>query len=127
MDTASIRTTPEVVPNARAERDLSLYRERGDQIQTLGEDVFGVPSCTDRKVYPLRYARRSGVKGISTLAVAAGDPFKAASKMTSCAGCGDRFSRRDMIEVGDEDLVFGHEVLEGERYCRPCARRRGVL
>jgi hypothetical protein len=143
--------------NARAERALELYRERGEEISSLGEDTFEVPSCTGRGVYIVRYGgeveactckdfeirgeackhllavgimharRRSGVKVVSTLAVAAGDPFKAASKMAECAGCGERSAHEDVVEIGPELLTFGLEVLEGERYCRLCARRRGVL
>jgi len=31
-----------------------------------------------------------------------------------------------LVEVGPEHAAHGHGVLEGERYCRPCATRAGV-
>jgi hypothetical protein len=158
VDTTTVaHPAPPTNPNARAERALELYRARVEEISSLGEDNFEVPSCTGRGLYIVRYGgevesctckdfeirgeackhllavgiaharRRSGVKVVSTLAVAAGDPFKAASKTAECAGCGKRSAHGDVVEIGPELLTFGIKVLEGERYCRPCARRRGVL
>jgi len=51
----------------------------------------------------------------------------ARSKTAPCSGCGGRFPNRETVEVGLEHVAHGHEVLEGQRYCRPCAHRRGVL
>ena len=48
-------------------------------------------------------------------------------KTRPCSGCGERFPRRELVEVHRDHEHFGYEVLEGERYCRPCARRHGVL
>ena len=141
--------------NARAERALALYREHGHEIQDLGEGTFEVPSCTGREIYRVRYGgkveescscpdwkfghvckhllcvgiaharRRGGVKEISAIAVAAGDPFKAAAGTARCVGCPERFPRRKLVTVREgrhDDLVF----FDGDKVCRPCARRNGV-
>ncbi len=49
--------------------------------------------------------------------------------LRQCAGCGDRFAGRELVEVGPEQAEWSLAVSEGERYCRPngCARRHGVL
>ena len=47
----------------------------------------------------------------------------ARAKTGRCDGCGERFPRRDLLEAMEDD--FG--VFEGERLCRPCAHRCGVL
>jgi hypothetical protein len=54
-------------------------------------------------------------------------PAERQPKRYRCCGCAERFVCRELIEVGPELVAFGHEVLEGERYCRSCARKRGVL
>ncbi len=46
-----------------------------------------------------------------------------------CAGCGERFAGRQLVEVGPEEAEWTLAVSEGERYCRPngCARHQGLL
>ena len=44
-------------------------------------------------------------------------------RLQECAGCGDRFTGRDLFEVGDDHLTF----FEGDELCRPCAAKHGVL
>ena len=63
----------------------------------------------------------------TTKSSATAHPSTTAEKTRPCSGCGERHPRRELVEVGPEHLAFGHGVREGERYCRPCARRRGVL
>ncbi len=41
-------------------------------------------------------------------------------------GCGDRFPRGDLVEVGPEQLAFGYGIAEGERYCQKCAHKHGI-
>jgi hypothetical protein len=56
MATTSIRTTtPEVTPNARAERALRLFEERGHEIEHVVGDDYLVPSCSGRGAYRVRY------------------------------------------------------------------------
>ena len=38
-------------------------------------------------------------------------------------GVGDRFTGRDLFEVGDDHLTF----FEGDELCLPCAVKHGVL
>ncbi len=59
--------------------------------------------------------RGSGCKHIICATVAR-------AKTGRCDGCGERFPRRDMYEVGDDHLTF----FEGDELCRPCATRAGV-
>ena len=46
---------------------------------------------------------------------------------TPCVACGEGFALREQVEVGPEQAEHSLDVREGERYCRPCARRHGVL
>ena len=50
----------------------------------------------------------------------------ARAKSARCSGCGERFPRRRLVEVGPEEASWGY-TLEGEMYCEACARRAGVL
>jgi hypothetical protein len=50
-----------------------------------------------------------------------------ANRLRECAGCRERFAGRELVEVGPEQAEHGLQVREGEPYCRPCARQRGVL
>jgi hypothetical protein len=57
----------------------------------------------------------------------AGDPFTALPKprTAECVGCRQRFPRRELLIVQDDrhdNVVF----FEGDKVCRPCARRNGV-
>jgi len=132
--------------STRAERALRLFEERGEDIRRIGPETFEVPSCSGRAVYIVRYggleescscldfayrgeackhllcvgiahaARRSGVREVRTVAVAGGDPFKAASKRRAgCAGCGQRFRRGELVEV-QESLTFH----AGDLLCSEC-------
>ena len=49
----------------------------------------------------------------------------ARAKSTRCSGCGEVRLRRETVEVGPEKAEMG-DAFEGQRYCSPCARRRGV-
>ena len=48
-------------------------------------------------------------------------------KMASCSGCGQRYRRRKLREVGPEEASWTLTVHEGQALCRPCARTHGVL
>ncbi len=48
---------------------------------------------------------------------------RTARRSRLCDGCGERVWRRDLVEVGDDSLVF----FEGDELCRPCARAHGEL
>lgn len=49
------------------------------------------------------------------------------SMLHPCASCGDRFSRRDLFEVGPQEAEWTLIASEGDALCRPCCRRHGVL
>ena len=127
-------------------RALDLYREHGEDLQNLGEDVFEVPSCTGRKVYRVRYggeveacecpdfqfghvckhllavgiahaARRSGVREVCLPAAVAGDPFKAAGSRKGCPAC-----YSGMVYIGvEEDGEETHQPIPCRR-CHPETR-----
>ncbi len=44
-------------------------------------------------------------------------------RLRECAGCGGRYSGRDLFEVGDDNLTF----FEGDELCEGCAADHGVL
>jgi hypothetical protein len=48
-------------------------------------------------------------------------------KTASCSGCSQRFSRRELREVGPEEASWSLTVCEGQALCRPCTRTHGVL
>lgn len=48
-------------------------------------------------------------------------------RLLACSGCGERFSGRELVEVGPEVAEHSLTVSEGERLCGRCAGRHGVL
>ncbi len=50
-----------------------------------------------------------------------------APRRCRCADCGGRFRGRDVVRVGPEQAERSYTAFEGEVFCRPCARRHGVL
>ena len=116
----------------REQRGLALWREHAAEIRfDAAERVWLVPSTSDSgtSVYEVTIGRNgascecrdfefrgSGCKHIVAATVAR-------AKTGRCDGCGGRFPRRDMYEVGDDNLTF----FEGDELCRPCAGRHGVL
>ena len=138
-------------PTTRAERALRLFAERGSLIRAVASDTFEVPSCGMRgKRYIVRYggsvescsckdfqfghtckhllavgimhaARRSGVREVRTVRVAAGDPFKAVSKKRA-ATIATALAAEECVECGvsvagpDEGVV----ALNGDVLCHGC-------
>jgi hypothetical protein len=115
----------------REQRGLELYREHADAIRfDAAERVWLVPSQHDStSVYEVTLGRRGescecrdhGRRGATCKHIVAATIARA--KTGRCDGCGERFPRRDMYEVGDDHLTF----FEGDELCRPCALRHGVL
>ena len=48
-------------------------------------------------------------------------------KTASCSGCGQRFPRRELREVGAEEASWSLTACEGQALCRSCTRQHGVL
>jgi hypothetical protein len=129
MDTATVHQ-----PTTREARGLALYRERGDGIERGAPDFYLVPSQDGERFYHVDYAsetcdcpdfRRHGeaCKHVYAVGVKLAKRRGSASR---CSGCGERFPKRQTVEVGPETAEMG-DALEGQRFCSPCARRRGVL
>ncbi len=126
IDQSLAHPAPE--PTTRLERGAELYHDLFDRFAYVGGGVYLVPSGSDAtSVYEVSlrgercecadHKHRGGrCKYILALRI-----FKA--RTGTCAGCGERHRHRDMFEVGDDHLTF----FEGERFCRPCAHRCGVL
>ena len=122
-------------PSTRGQRGLVLYREHAAEIRfDAQERVWLVPSQNDAtSVYEVTLGARGEFcecadfehRGARCKHVYAATIAR--SKTRPCSGCGGLFPRRELVEVGPEHLAFGHGVREGERYCRPCGRRAGVL
>ena len=53
--------------------------------------------------------------------------FTSKEKTASCSGCGQRFLRRELREVGSEEASWSLTVREGQALRRSCARQHGVL
>ncbi|MDP8952336.1 MAG: SWIM zinc finger family protein [Actinomycetota bacterium] len=118
-------------PTTREQRGLALWREHADAIRfDADERVWLIPSTTDggTSVYEVAIGRRgescecrdfefhgTGCKHIICATIAR-------AKTGRCDGCGGRFPRRDLFEVGDHLTFF-----EGDELCRPCALAHGVL
>ena len=120
-------------PTTREQRGLELYREHADAIRfDATECVWLVPSQHDStSVYEVSIGRKGESCECRDFGVH-GDrqPCKhiicatiARAKTAACSGCCERRPHRDLVEATEDDL----SVFAGERYCRPCARRVGVL
>lgn len=126
MDSTSVQKT------TRIERGIALYRDRGEEIAHVRGTVWSVPSCSGSSA-ELYLVELTG--GICTCPdrPPAGEVCKhataatiASSKTAACSGCGARRRRRELVEVQDG----GHDGMmfrDGDRICRPCADRSGVL
>lgn len=122
-------------PSTREMRGLKLYQEHGEEIRfDARERVWLVPSQSEgTSVYEVTLGGRGEAcecadfehRGAACKHIVAATIAKA--KTARCSGCGGRFPRPALTEVHAEHQVFGHEILEGQRYCHPCARRHGVL
>ena len=132
MDTRSLAHPAPTT--TREQRGLELYREHAGAIRfDAAQRGWLVPSTSDggTSVYEVTIGR----KGESCEArdfEFHGDrqPCKhiicatiARAKTAACSGCCERRPHRDLVEATEDDL----SVFAGERYCRPCARRVGVL
>jgi hypothetical protein len=129
-------------PSTRESRALALAEGRGHEIERTATHVYLVPSCTGASTYRVRYggeveacecpdfefghtckhllavgimhaSRRSSVREVRTLRVAAGDPFAYAGKRRSCPSCFGGYVTLTVEEDGDER----HEAVP----CRRCA------
>ncbi len=69
-------------------------------------------------------ARPAGVEGFEHV----GEKFVGrVLPLRQCAGCGERFAGRELVEVGPQQAEWSLAASEGEHLCHPCARRHGVL
>lgn len=111
---------------ARERRGIALYRERSKEIEHLKGRTWAVPSCSGEGLYqvdlraetcecPDFSRREENCKHIYAAAIAR-------AKSGGCAGCGKRVRRRELREVGPENLTF----FEGDGLCGPCADSHGV-
>ena len=115
----------------REQRGLTLYREHGYLIEEVASDFYLVPSQDGERFRHVDYLEEScdcpdfTYRGVTCAHVyAVGISLaKRRAKASRCDGCGERFLRRDLLEAVEDD--FG--TFEGERFCRPCALRVGVI
>ena len=133
MDTTSVAPTT----LTREARGLRLFREHGEGIEMIAPDFYLCPSEGGARFYHVDLVhetcdcddfRRHGASFACKHIYAVGiSRAKRRAKGSRCAGCGDKFPAAGLLEIGDEHVAHGLGVLEGERYCRSCACRRGIL
>ena len=131
MDTRSL--THPAPPTTRLERGLKLFEEHGHLIEEeVAPDFYLCPAQDGERFWHVDYREEScdcpdhayrGVTCVHVFAVGVNLAKRRAKKSAACDGCGGRFPRRDLFEVGDDNLMF----FEGDELCRPCAGRYGVL
>jgi hypothetical protein len=131
MAKSILADTPQ--PSTRELRALKLFRERRHEIKEVAPNLYRVPSCTGGRVYTVDYGlercscpdhalRGANCKHILVVGILVA---KRRARTAPCAGCGERFRRRDMVEVLEE-----HESLTffvGDLVCEGCAGNHGVL
>lgn len=123
-------TTKSSVPTTtREQRGIQLYREQGHHIAHVRGSVWSVPSCSGAGVYlvdvkggPCTCPDTPPADEVCKHVVAA---MIAKAKTATCAGCGLRFPRRELVEVGEEQDGLMHH--EGDVVCLPCGWDHGVL
>jgi len=121
-----------VLPDCRAARALDLWLRHADEFVTnWRRGVWAIPSrTTPGKSYEVRLvpsascncpdARKNGAECLHV------EVARFARKVTApCSGCGRRFRRRDLVEVGEANVSLGTFV--GDRLCEPCALNAGAL
>ncbi len=124
--------TPEIAPEYVL-RGLGISELRGDDIlrSYQGGGRWLVPSGTEANgLYEVRVGLRPERNRCECRGFASHkhcSHIVAAERVGKCTGvcdgCGERVWRRDLFEVGDDNLTF----FEGDELCRPCARAHGVL
>ncbi len=116
---------------SREERGLALARERAGEIWRVGPWTWRVPSCSEEETVfivalkpehcPCEDFRRRQETCKHLYAA-----WTVKAKTARCSGCGERFYRRDLVELHEgthDDLTWFH----GDRLCASCADRSGVL
>jgi hypothetical protein len=131
MDTRSLAQPAPTT--TREQRGLALYRERGDFIEMISSDFYLCPSQNGERFYHVDYRDETCDcpdhvhHGVACKHVYAVGVKLAKRRASRCDGCGCGSPASGLVEVGPEMVAMGDGVLEGQRYCRPCARRHGVL
>ncbi len=113
--------------STRAERGVTLFRERGDEIEHLKGRRWAVPSCSGEGLYvvdlhaetcecPDRPAEGENCKHIYAAAIAH-------AKSGECTECARKVPYRELHPVPEGHLTF----FEGDQLCEGCAMDHGVL
>ena len=111
----------------REERGITLFGERGDEIEHVREWTWLVPSCSGDVLYGVDLKSESCEcpaferRGLPCEHIYAARIARA--KSGECAGCGRKARYWDLHEVGDDHLTF----FEGDQLCEQCAMNHGVL
>lgn len=114
----------------RHERGLALFRERGGEIRHMAGSVWSVPSCRGTGVYLVDVEGGActcpDTPPADEVCKHATATEIARAKSAPCSGCRRRFPRRELFEVqedGHDGMMFG----DGDRLCRRCCARSGVM
>jgi hypothetical protein len=121
-------------PSTRELRALKLFRERRHEIKEVAPNLYRVPSCAGDRVYTVDYdlercscpdARRHPELSCKHLIAIGILVAKRRARTAPCAGCGERFRRRELYEVCEDHGSLTYFV--GDRLCEECALAGGIL
>jgi hypothetical protein len=113
-------------PSTRFTRGIALAQEYLEEITRVAPWIWCVPSCSGTGVYAVNLKTSECSCPDQTPEDEECKHLVAAryvkARTATCSGCSDRFSHRELYEVGEDSLTF----LEGELLCRECACSHGV-
>lgn len=121
------RPTP---TGSRRDRGIALFRERGEEIRHVRGRMWAIPSCSGSRVYLVDVA--SGIctcpdtPPVEENCKHATVATIAKAKTARCSGCGVRRRRRELVEVGEEQVAWTLALFIGDRLCPGCAREHGL-
>ena len=143
---ADVRQEPHTDPvlaliHDRTERGLLFFEEHGGEFVEVAPAIVRVPSRSSEGFYDVDthseecpcpdFEYRTSKHGVGcahVYGVAIGRARRAAVRRARrCDGCAGLFRTRALVEVHAEHVAFAPGVLEGQRYCQPCARAVGIL
>jgi hypothetical protein len=123
MATISVPVDRRDITTERIERGLDLYRQHGDEIERLAEDIYLVPSQDGTTTHRVQYGEHEfcscpdhQFRGLNCCHIyAVGIALaKRRAKKVICDGCGSRFRHPELYEVQESLTYFAGDLLCSE-------------